>query len=230
MEIAVALNTANKNEALSIINKLKEEADLFKIGIPLFTGYGLSLVRELLDEGIRVFLDLKLFDIPDVVAKTVDVISRMDIDLLTVSALGGYEMMARAKEVAGNIKLIGVTILTSIGRNYLKEKMGIDIPMDELVLRLAREAKKAGLDGVVASGEELKLLRKEMGEDFLIVVPGVRLESDERGDQKRIITPEKAKKWGADIIVVGRPITDSKDPLAKLKEYRVKMKGGKYGS
>ena len=238
--LIVALDVDTKEKALDLVEKLKAEARVFKIGSELFTSCGPGIVTAVKDKGairehkgdIRgdrgcaVFLDLKFHDIPNTVAKSAVAAVRLGVSMLNVHALGGYDMMKKAAESVvmeakalkvAKPKIIAVTVLTSMDENSLK-KVGVNDNMEKQVLRLAKLAKDAGLDGVVASPSEIKLIRKELGEDFIIVTPGVRPEWAAVNDQKRIATPKEAVLNGATYIVVGRPITEAPDPLEAARK------------
>ncbi len=217
--LIVALDVDTKEKALTLIDELKNDVKFFKIGFELFSSCGPSIVKESLAKGCKIFLDLKYHDIPNTVSKVALSITNLGVSIFNVHALGGYDMMKKTAEaVRGEAdrlkiarpKIIAVTILTSMDEAAMKS-VGINDAVGNEVLRLARLAKGAGLDGVVASPSETKLLRSGLGEDFLIVTPGVRPEWAAAGDQKRIATPSQAIKDGASFIVVGRPITDAKD-------------------
>jgi orotidine-5'-phosphate decarboxylase len=219
--LIVALDVDNEKQALKLVDILKNKTKFFKIGLELFSSCGPSIVIVLKKANCKIFLDLKLHDIPTTVAKTAASLTRLGVDIINVHALGGLDMMKKTVEAVAEEakklkidkpKVIAVTILTSIDENNLK-KIGIFDNMETQVLKLARLAKDSGLDGVVASPLEVKLIRKNLGEDFLIVTPGVRPSWAAIGDQKRVATPKEAIGNGADFIVVGRPITEAPDPL-----------------
>jgi orotidine-5'-phosphate decarboxylase len=191
---------------------------MFKVGSRLFTAAGPELVRELVARGEKVFLDLKYHDIPDVVAAAVGEAARLGVSLLDVHALGGPAMIEAAVGAlpALGTRLLAVTILTSHEQPDL-DQVGIGGPLAESVRRLARLAKASGVDGVVASPREASLLREACGPGFLIVTPGIRPAGARAGDQARAATPAAALGAGADYLVVGRPITEAKDPPAALE-------------
>ena len=244
-QLIVALDVDTEEKALGLVEKLKTEVRIFKIGSELFTSCGPGIVTAVKDKGairehkgdIRgdrgcaVFLDLKFHDIPNTVAKSAVAAVRLGVSMLNVHALGGYDMMKKAAEfVAAEAKalkitkpkIIAVTALTSMDENGLK-KVGIDDSMEHQVLRLAKLAKDASLDGVVASPSEVKLIREELGEDFIIVTPGVRPEWAAVNDQKRIATPKEAVLNGTTYIVVGRPITEALAPLEAARRIQKEM-------
>jgi len=223
--LIVALDVDTKEKAIGLVEKLKAEVKIFKIGSELFTSCGPDIVSAVRSRGCGIFLDLKFHDIPNTVAKSAAAAVRLGVSILNVHALGGYDMMKKAAESvaieakASKItkpKIIAVTILTSMDENSLK-KIGINDNMEKQVLKLAKLAKDASLDGVVASPSEVKLIRRELGEEFIIVTPGVRPEWTAADDQKRIATPKEAVLNGATYIVIGRPIVEAPDPLAVAK-------------
>lgn len=195
---------------------------MFKVGKQLFTAGGPATVERVRARGIDVFLDLKYHDIPNTVAMAGIEAARLGAKLFNVHALGGYDMMARtAEEVrkgagASGTRILAVTILTSSTEQTLRE-VGIDRPVPEMVVRLAMLAKKAGIDGVVASPQEVGIIREACGTDFLVVTPGVRPATASADDQKRIMTPGEAVAAGADYLVIGRPISAVPDPVAACR-------------
>ena len=219
--LIVALDVNSKEKAVALAEKLKNDVKFFKIGLELFSSCGPEIVESIKDIGCDIFLDLKFHDIPATVAKAAAAVTSLEPFMFNVHAQGGYDMMKLAAEAVtaesarlgiDKPKILAVTILTSLDGKALKE-IGLDETPREMVVRLARLAGKAGLDGVVASPSETKYIRKELGENFIIVTPGVRPEWAASNDQKRIATPNAAIKDGADYIVVGRPITESKNPV-----------------
>lgn len=220
-KLIVALDVDTKEKALGLVEKLKNEVKIFKIGSELFTSCGPEVIKSAQKNGYSVFLDLKFHDIPNTVAKAAVAATKLGVYMLTVHALGGYDMIREAAEAVSEEskrlkiekpKVIAVTILTSMDENSLK-KIGISDNIETQVLKLAGLAKDAGLDGVVASPTEVKLIRKSVAGPFLIVTPGVRPVWATAGDQKRIATPKEALDSGADFIVLGRPIIEAADPL-----------------
>ena len=217
--IIIALDVKNKAEALDLVRKLPG-ARIFKVGLELFTAEGPALLGELRAAGKKVFLDLKLHDIPNTVAQAVKSGARHGVQMMTLHASGGKEMLARAAEAAAETsakesvprpKLLGVTVLTSLKDDELRQ-VGFADGAAAQVLRLARLAREAGLDGVVSSAQEITVVRKETGSGFLIVTPGIRPRWAAADDQKRIMTPAKAIRLGADYLVIGRPITQAPSP------------------
>lgn len=191
-----------------------------KLGMEIFYSEGPELIRRLKERGHRIFLDLKLHDIPNTVKKTMQVLGGYGVDMVNVHASGGIEMMKAAKEglmlgaarFADKPKLIAVTQLTSTDEAMLRGQLLIDRPMDEVVRQYALNAKEAGLDGVVCSAFEAADIHKTCGDDFITVTPGIRFESSGADDQKRVMTPSMAREAGSDYIVVGRPITQAEKP------------------
>lgn len=224
--LIVALDVETKEKALSLVEKLKKDVKMFKIGSELFTSCGPKIVEEVKSKGCGIFLDLKFHDIPNTVARSAAAAARLGVSIFNVHALGGPDMMKKAAEAAAEEakklkiarpKIIAVTILTSMDENNLK-KIGIFDNMETQVLKLAGMARDSGLDGVVASPSEIKSIGKNMGKDFLIVTPGVRPSWAAAGDQKRIATPKEAIENGASFIVVGRPIIEAPDPAYAAKK------------
>lgn len=221
-QIIVALDLPSRDRALALVDALGEEADFYKVGLELFIGAGPSVVRELRERGKRVFLDLKLHDIPNTVARAVEAASQHGAELLTVHASGGRVMLERAAEAAdGRVRLLGVTVLTSLGPEELSEAWGRSgVTAPEEVERLARLSFSAGLDGVVASAAEVGVLRDALGPSAMLVTPGIRPAGGEAHDQTRVATPGKAVAAGADALVVGRPVTEAPDPPRALRSIR----------
>jgi len=219
-KIIFAMDVADMAEIDKWSALLSGSVGMFKIGKQLFTATGPAAVQKVQENGGRVFLDLKYHDIPNTVAMATLEAARMGVDLVNLHALGGYDMMARTvetleKEFKGGerTKVLAVTILTSSTEETLKG-VGIDYPVADMVVRLAKLARSAGIDGVVASPQEVKLIREACGPDFLIVTPGVRPSFASVDDQKRIMTPGEAVSSGADYLVIGRPISAAADPAA----------------
>lgn len=214
--IFVALDVPTADEARGIASELRGVVGGFKIGLQLFTSAGPDIVREFVNAGDRVFLDLKFHDIPNTVAKASAEAAKLGVWMLNVHAGGGREMMIRAADAVNEVcgsrslakpKVIAVTVLTSSNAETLKEQ-GIGFTPEELVVRYAKLAAECGLDGVVASALETKAIRKAVGDDyFLIVTPGIRPKNATSDDQKRVTTPAEAFRSGSDILVIGRPIT-----------------------
>ena len=217
--IIIALDVKNKEKALQTIKQL-EKAEIFKIGLRLFTSEGPFLFRKMTALRKKIFLDLKLHDIPNTVADTVRAGVKHGVHMMTLHASGGREMMARSvdaareeaeKERREKPLLLAVTVLTSLKNEELKE-LGINDKVNGQVLRLAEMAKKEGMDGIVCSAQEIEAVKENIGKDFLTVVPGIRPSWASAHDQKRIMTPSRALRKGADYIVIGIPILEASDP------------------
>lgn len=212
--VIVALDFADDFECINFLNQFPKNQSLFlKIGLEMFCQYGYPFVKRLRERGYNIFLDLKLHDIPNTVKRTCQVIAKWDVQLLTIHASGGAEMIAAAKEgLAGsNTKLLAVTQLTSLGQVELTNELQVSLQSQDYVTRLAKLAFNSGADGVISSALEVPMIKEATNEDFLCVSPGIRPKSAQVGDQKRVATPSQAKKLGSDAIVVGRPITQAKD-------------------
>lgn len=214
-KIIVALDTGSEREALAWVDKIIPHIKIFKVGSVLFTSCGPRIIKEIRKRGGRIFLDLKFHDIPGVVARAVEEAAGLDVELLTIHTLGGEKMLktvaAAVSRMKSRPKILGVTILTSLEDEDLK-KIGLKAGCVAGVKRLARLAIDCGLDGVVASAREVKMLRKILPSSSIIVTPGIRAPGHALGDQKRVMTPREAVKAGADYLVIGRPITMAKDP------------------
>lgn len=197
------------------VKALKGLVYFYKIGSELFTAAGLDAVKFVRNQGTDVFLDLKFHDIPNTVAQSARAAARLGVKMFNVHTLGGLNMMRAAREAVGNGKtrpwLLGVTILTSHGEKELAGELQIKVPLKSQVLHLAKLGREAGLDGVVASAQEVSAIKKELGASFKVVTPGIRPLWAAQGDQQRIVTPRDAFRLGTDYIVVGRPITGAKD-------------------
>ncbi|MGL9718088.1 MAG: orotidine-5'-phosphate decarboxylase [Wolbachia sp.] len=215
--IICALDTQDLNEAISLANALRDKVGMVKLGLEFFAAHGPSGVREVAKCNVPIFLDLKLHDIPNTVAKTVAAIKVLGVEILTLHISGGTKMLAEALNVVKDtkMKLIGVTVLTSMSNEDLSE-LGVAREAKSQVILLTKLAKKIGLHGVVCSALEAQEVRKECGKDFKIITPGIRVDSS-YDDQKRIATPKEAVDAGADYIVVGRPITKSNDPASSAE-------------
>jgi len=210
--IIVALDTQDSRELESLITNLKD-AQYFKVGMEAFYTFGPQLIEKLKKMNKSVFLDLKLHDIPNTVAKSLKSLSQLDIDMINVHALGGSEMLRKARSIVPhNIKLIGVTVLTSHSEENIQNELKMSPTLDQQVLNLASLSKAAGLDGVVCSASEVKVLKESLGADFITVTPGIRLKDDSKDDQKRVLTPVEAFNNGTDFIVMGRSITKATQP------------------
>ncbi|MEY2485502.1 MAG: orotidine-5-phosphate decarboxylase [Verrucomicrobiota bacterium] len=216
-KIIVALDVATKNEALVLVEQLSPEIRFFKVGLQLFTSAGPEFVRELVRSGAKIFLDLKLHDIPNTVSAAVDAAAELGAEMLTVHLSGGETMVRAAVEAGKNrVGIIGVTALTSHNQETLRS-IGIGDTTENYVLRLTRLGIACRIRGVVASAREAKRLREEFGETIKIITPGIRPTWSETGDQKRITTPKEALASGADYLVIGRPITAHSSPLKAVR-------------
>lgn len=229
-KLCLALDVDSFDEAKIIIDELHDCVGVFKIGKQLFTKVGPKIVDYVQNKKSRVFLDLKFHDIPNTVSKASEAAARMGVCMFNVHATGGSEMMRAALEGirnSGNLKTIvlGVTVLTSISENILKNEMHVTENLEDHVTHLAKLAKKSGLSGVVASPQEIRIIRQTCGENFIILTPGVRPDWAGQDDQKRVMTPREAIQAGADFIVIGRPIlkaTDRREAAEKIiKEINV---------
>jgi orotidine-5'-phosphate decarboxylase len=217
--IIVALDYPSEKETLQLVEQLQPSLCRLKVGKELFTRCGPSLVKQLVDKNFDVFLDLKYHDIPNTVAKACAAAADLGVWMLNVHALGGEKMMIAAREALSESDsplLIAVTWLTSSGQSEL-DALGIKSTPQEMVSRLSAMTKQAGLDGVVCSAQEAPMLRKNLGDDFFLVTPGIRPADANQDDQNRVVTPEKAINDGASYLVIGRPITQAKDPCEVLR-------------
>ena len=221
-DVMVALDLSSKQEVMDFLDLFTEEKPFVKIGMELYYAEGPSIVREIKARGHKIFLDLKLHDIPNTVKKAMAVLSNLDVDMCNLHAAGTVAMMEGA--LAGLTRadgtrplLIAVTQLTSTSEERMREDLLIERPLDEVVMHYASRAAKAGLDGVVCSPLEAGKVHETCGENFLTVTPGVRFANGEVGDQVRVTTPARARELGSDFIVVGRPITQAADPVAAYR-------------
>ena len=221
-DVIVALDFDSKEKTLAFLDRFTEEKPFVKIGMELFYAEGPSIVREIRARGHKIFLDLKLHDIPNTVKKAMAVLSALDVDMVNVHAAGTGAMMSAA--LAGLTRpdgtrplLIAVTQLTSTDQDMLEKELWIEKPMEDVVLHYAEIASMVGLDGVVCSPLEAGTIHERCGKAFLTVTPGVRFAGGDAGDQKRVTTPERARELGSDYIVVGRPITQVEDPVAAYR-------------
>ncbi len=218
-DVIIACDFAGAEQTFAFLDKFTGKKPFVKIGMELFYAEGPSIVREIKARGHKIFLDLKLHDIPNTVKKSMAVLSGLDVDVCNLHAGGTIRMMEAALEGLTRPDgtrplLIAVTQLTSTDQESMTNDLLIDRPIDEVVMHYASNAKKAGLDGVVCSPLEAGKVHEVCGADFLTVTPGVRFADGDIGDQKRVMTPAEAKKIGSDYIVVGRPITAAEDPVA----------------
>lgn len=224
-KLIIALDFSEPKEALLWVDRLLPQVQIFKVGKQLFTKEGPSIVRAINERGGRVFLDLKYHDIPHTVAAACREACALDVFMLNVHAMGGFEMMQAARKAVDEKSfskpkplLIAVTVLTSLSEQNLKE-VGIVIPVKQLVVQYAKLAQKAGMDGVVCSVQEAQEVKKECGKKFLVVTPGIRLEDQKilKEDQKRSSGIEAALRNGVDFLVLGRSLFQAKDPVSLLK-------------
>lgn len=229
-DVIVALDFPAREETLAFLDLFTEEKPFVKIGMELFYGAGPEIVLEIKRRGHKIFLDLKLHDIPNTVKKAMSVLSGLDVDLTNLHAGGTVAMMQAAVEGLTRPDgtrplLIAVTQLTSTSQEAMERDLWIQKPIDEVVMHYAENAKKAGLDGVVCSPLEAGKVHSRCGASFLTVTPGVRFADGEKGDQVRVTTPAKARELGSDLIVVGRPITAAADPVAAYRRAKAEFLG-----
>ena len=218
-DVIVACDFSSADDLFVFLDRFRDRKPFVKIGMELFYAEGPQIVRAVQDRGHKIFLDLKLHDIPNTVKKSMRVLSSLNVDMTNIHAAGTSAMMRAAlegltREDGTRPLLIAVTQLTSTGADALKDELLIDRPMDEVVMSYAKNAKLSGLDGVVCSPLEAAVVHGSCGGGFITVTPGVRFADSDVGDQKRIMTPAQAKEAGSDYIVVGRPITAADDPVA----------------
>ena len=218
-DVIIACDFAGEAQTLEFLDRFKSRKPFVKIGMELFYAAGPSIVRSIKERGHKIFLDLKLHDIPNTVKKTMAVLSKMDVDMCNLHAAGTSAMMEAALEGLTRPDgtrplLIAVTQLTSTSEERMRNELLIDRPIEYVVESYAENAKRAGLDGVVCSPLEASLVHEKCGADFLCVTPGIRFAGGDVGDQSRVTTPAKAREIGSDYIVVGRPITAADDPVA----------------
>ena len=218
-DVIIACDFPGEQETLAFLDRFTGKKPFVKIGMELFYGAGPDIVRRIKSRGHKIFLDLKLHDIPNTVKKAMKVLSDLDVDICNLHAAGGIDMMKAAVEGltrsdGSRPLLIAVTQLTSIDQKRMEEELLICRPLEDVVLRYADNARQAGLDGVVCSPLEASRVHAVCGNGFLTVTPGIRFASGETGDQQRVTTPARARELGSDLIVVGRPITAAEDPAA----------------
>ena len=221
-DVIIACDFASKEETFAFLDKFTDCKPFVKIGMELYYAEGPEIVREIKRRGHKIFLDLKLHDIPNTVKKAMAVLSHLDVDMTNIHAAGTNNMMRAAIEGLTRPDgtrplLIAVTQLTSTDQESMTKDLWIDKPIDEVVMHYAENAKESGLDGVVCSPLEAEKVHKRCGANFITVTPGVRFADGDKGDQKRVMTPEQARLIGSDYIVVGRPITQAADPVAAYK-------------
>jgi orotidine-5'-phosphate decarboxylase len=225
-QLILALDLPTREEAFALLDRLDGSVHWIKVGLQLFTAYGPDFVREIADRGHRVFLDLKLHDIPNTVAKAVQSIAALPVEMLTLHTAGGPEMIRWAEQAraehAPQLTLLGVTVLTSMNDQQLRQ-INVQAQAEEQVLHLARIAIDAGIRGLVCSPLELTPLRQAIGNDPVLVTPGIRPAGSASDEQKRILTPAQAAAAGSSFIVVGRPILQAEDPAAAAHAIRAEL-------
>lgn len=226
-QVIIPLDVPSLDEAMGLVDSLGEATDCYKVGLELFTSAGPAAVQALKERDKRVFLDLKLHDIPNTVARAVGRARDLEVDLLTLHATGGRRMMEAAAEAAGDdLTLLGVTVLTSMTSSDVQDSWGRVVDsLEEEVVRLARLARESGVGGVVASVREAAPIRSALGGDLVVVTPGIRLAGDDAHDQARVSTPAEAVAAGADYLVIGRSITQAPDPAEALRRVYEEMAG-----
>lgn len=221
-DVIIACDFASADDTFNFLDKFTEEKPFVKIGMELFYAEGPSIVREIKRRGHKIFLDLKLHDIPNTVKKSMAVLSKLDVDMTNLHAAGTIDMMKAAlegltREDGTRPILIAVTQLTSTSEERMQKELLINASINDTIVKYAQNAKIAGLDGVVCSPLEAGMVKQVCSKDFITVTPGVRFADGEVGDQVRVTTPEKAREIGSDYIVVGRPITQADDPVAAYR-------------
>lgn len=221
--VIIACDFKNKADTLAFLDNFKDEKLFLKIGMELFYSEGPDIVREIKSRGHKIFLDLKLHDIPNTVEKGMKSLSNLGVDMTNVHAAGTKDMMSAGlkgltKEDGTRPLLIAVTQLTSTSQERMENELLIKEPIEDVVMHYAENTKEAGLDGVVCSPLEVQAVKARCGKDFITVTPGIRFSSKDAGDQVRITTPAKAKELGSDYIVVGRPITQAENPVEAYKK------------
>ena len=221
-DVIIALDFENREKTLAFLDRFTEEKPFVKIGMELYYAEGPSIVREIKSRGHKIFLDLKLHDIPNTVKKSMAVLAGLDVDMTNLHAAGTKAMMEAALEGltrpdGARPLLIAVTQLTSTSQERMEADLLIDKPLDQVVMHYAKCAAEAGLAGVVCSPLEAGKVHEVCGKDFVTVTPGVRFAGGDVGDQVRVTTPAKAKELGSDYIVVGRPVTQAEDPVAAYR-------------
>lgn len=233
-KIIVALDVDTEQEALALVATLGDYVGAFKVGLQLYNNGGPAMVKKLVDAGGKVFLDLKFHDIPNTTARAAEAVVGLGAFMFNVHAAGGKKMMAAtavaARKRAGELGtamplLLGVTVLTSMSAEELREETGVSRPLEEQVASLARLCLDAGLDGVVASAREIPWIRATCGTNFLIVTPGIRPAWAAGNDQSRVVTPKEALQLGADYLVIGRPLTAAAQPKEMAKRLLSELEG-----
>lgn len=232
--LVVALDVDDLKTAEDLVDKLSAYVEIFKIGNQLFTAEGTRVIQMIKKRGKEVFLDLKFHDIPNTVARAAEAATRLGVYIFNLHTSGGLEMMKAAVEASREVSLtlgvrkpliLGVTVLTSINQEILEKEIGMERKLEEQVVRLAKLAQSAGLDGVIASSREIGMIREVCGEDFVVLTPGIRPTGKLMHDQKRVMTPGEAIRGGADFIVIGRPVREAADPVEAVKEILKEMEG-----
>ena len=230
--ICIALDFQNKEKVIEFLDRFEEEKLYVKVGMELFYGEGIEMVKAIKERGHKIFLDLKLHDIPNTVKSAMKQLAKLDVDIVNVHASGSVAMMEAAIQGLEEGKTgdkrplcIAVTCLTSLDQEVLDNELLIHEPLNQVVLQWAKNAKEAGLDGVVCSPLESKIIHDELGLDFLTVTPGIRLADDSVNDQKRVTTPALARELTSSYIVVGRTITGAADPVATYREVYRQFQG-----
>ncbi len=221
-DVIIACDFASAKDTFDFLDKFTEEKPFVKIGMELFYSEGPEIVKEIKRRGHKIFLDLKLHDIPNTVKKSMAVLSKLDVDMTNLHVAGTIDMMKAAlegltREDGTRPILIAVTQLTSTSEERMQNELLINASINDTIVKYAQNAKEAGLDGVVCSPLEAGMVKEACSTDFITVTPGVRFADGEVGDQVRVTTPEKAKEIGSDYIVVGRPITQAEDPVAAYR-------------
>ncbi len=221
--VIIACDFKDKADTLAFLDNFKDEKLFLKIGMELFYSEGPDIVREIKNRGHKIFLDLKLHDIPNTVEKGMRSLSNLGVDMTNVHAAGTKDMMAAGlkgltKEDGTRPLLIAVTQLTSTSQERMENELLIKEPIEDVVMHYAQNTKEAGLDGVVCSPLEVQAVKAKCGKDFITVTPGIRFAAKDAGDQVRITTPAKAKELGSDYIVVGRPITQAENPVEAYRK------------
>ena len=221
-DVIIACDFASAEQTLTFLDRFEEEKPFVKIGMELFYAAGAPIVREIKRRGHKIFLDLKLHDIPNTVKKAMAVLSNLDVDMCNVHAAGTVEMMRYAIEGLTRADgtrplLIAVTQLTSTSEERMQKELLIGTTINDCIVKYAQNTKEAGLDGVVCSPLEARMVKDACGEEFLTITPGVRFADGEKADQVRVTTPARAREIGSDYIVVGRPITAAEDPVAAYR-------------
>jgi len=232
-KIIIPLDVDTPKKAIALVERLKGEVGAFKVGLELINATGFGIIDKIREAGAdNIFYDCKFHDIPNTVAGASRAAARMGLWLFNVHCSGGFAMMKAARDAAVEVademgvdppKVIGVTILTSIDQEALNNELRVPGSVADQVVQLAKLAKEAGLDGVVASPHEIEIIREACGKDFMIITPGVRPAGGEIGDQKRVMTPGEAVRHGADYLVIGRPITKADDPAQAARAIAAEM-------